>query len=232
MKVSNGSTLIFSPHQDDETLGCGGLIALKRQQGAAVHVAFLTDGSRGCSEDSCLTPDQLAEVRKNESLAALRVLGLPASFLTFLGAPDGALSTLPSEREQELILTLEELLVALDPAEVYLPFRGDRHDDHRATYRLVMSALRRSGRSPLILQYPIWALDRPWRSGLGWPELSNLRYVRIDATLPLKQTALAQYRSQLDPQPPHGRRGLPPEFLELFLESYELYLPTCEDVER
>lgn len=56
---------------------------MKRQQGAVVHVAFLTDGSRGCSEDSCLTPDQLAEVRTNESLAALRVLGLPASSLTF-----------------------------------------------------------------------------------------------------------------------------------------------------
>ena len=228
MKVSPRGALVFSPHQDDETLGCGGLIALKRQQDAAVHVAFLTDGSRGCSEDSCLTPDQLAEVRTNESLAALHVLGLPASSVTFLGAPDGALSSLSPAREEELLLTLEELLVAFDPAEVYLPFRGDQHDDHRATYHLVMKALGRSGRRPLILQYPIWALERPWRSGWGWLELSNLRYVRIDAALPLKQTALARYRSQLVPQPPHGRQGLPPEFLELFLKNYELYLPTRE----
>ncbi len=114
-------------------------------------------------------------------------------------------------------------MVALDPAEVYLPFRGDQHDDHRATYRLIMRALGRSGRRPLVLQYPIWALERPWRSGLGWLELWNLRYVRIDATLPLKQTALAQYRSQLDPPTTKGSQGLPPEFLELAMATTRIY---------
>lgn len=232
MKASPHGALVFSPHQDDETLGCGGLIAMKREQRAAVHVVFLTDGSRGCSDDSPLTPDQLAEIRKSESVAALHALGLPASSLSFLGAPDGALSTLSSAKEEDLLSALEELLITLEPAEIYLPFRGDPHDDHRATYRLVMSALQRSGRRPLIFQYPVWALEIPWRSSLGWAELSNLRYLRIDAALPLKRAALAHYRSQLDPQPPHGRRGLPPEFLKLFLTNYELYLPTHERIER
>ncbi len=36
--------MVFSPHQDDETLGCGGMIARKREQGIPVVVTFLTDG--------------------------------------------------------------------------------------------------------------------------------------------------------------------------------------------
>jgi LmbE family N-acetylglucosaminyl deacetylase len=47
LAVSHKSALIFSPHQDDETLGCGGAIALKRQMGVPVKVIFLTDGRYG-----------------------------------------------------------------------------------------------------------------------------------------------------------------------------------------
>ncbi len=35
---------MFSPHQDDEAFGCGGMIALKSEQGIPVVVVFLTDG--------------------------------------------------------------------------------------------------------------------------------------------------------------------------------------------
>jgi hypothetical protein len=40
LPISRESTMIFAPHQDDETLGCGGLIALKRQLGIPVKVVF------------------------------------------------------------------------------------------------------------------------------------------------------------------------------------------------
>src|SRR4051812_37624433 len=40
-----GVTIVFAPHQDDEALGCGAVIARKRNDGGAVHVVFLTDGS-------------------------------------------------------------------------------------------------------------------------------------------------------------------------------------------
>ncbi len=40
LPISTKSTMIFAPHQDDETLGCGGLIALKLQLGIPVKVVF------------------------------------------------------------------------------------------------------------------------------------------------------------------------------------------------
>ncbi len=38
-------TVVVAPHPDDETLGCGVLIAAKRRLGAEVAVVFLTDGA-------------------------------------------------------------------------------------------------------------------------------------------------------------------------------------------
>jgi LmbE family N-acetylglucosaminyl deacetylase len=40
------TALIFSPHFDDETLGCGGMIIKKKQIGAKVKIVFMTDGSK------------------------------------------------------------------------------------------------------------------------------------------------------------------------------------------
>jgi hypothetical protein len=38
--------IIFAPHQDDETLGCGGTIIRKKQAGANLQIVFMTDGCR------------------------------------------------------------------------------------------------------------------------------------------------------------------------------------------
>ncbi|MEO1183999.1 MAG: PIG-L family deacetylase, partial [Cyanobacteria bacterium J06636_27] len=43
IEANKKSALVFSPHQDDETIGCGGMIALKRSQAIPVKVVFLTD---------------------------------------------------------------------------------------------------------------------------------------------------------------------------------------------
>lgn len=228
MGVNRGRVLLFSPHQDDETLGCGGLIALKRRQRADVHVAFLTDGSRGCGDDSPWTAEQLSDIRRGEAVAALDRLGVPASNLTFMDAPDGSLDALEPGQEQSLLSAIEGLLHSLQPDEVLLPFHGDRHPDHKAAHRLVLESLRRSGLSPLVRQYPVWALETPWRSSLRWAELKGARYLKIDTVVSLKRQALGEYRSQVEPQPPHERLGLPPCLLALFLKDYELYFPGGE----
>lgn len=41
-----GRTLVVAPHHDDESLGCGGAIALLRQHGCPVHALMVSDGMR------------------------------------------------------------------------------------------------------------------------------------------------------------------------------------------
>jgi LmbE family N-acetylglucosaminyl deacetylase len=98
--VSTDRILIFSPHPDDETLGCGGLIQQAVAAGAHVRVVFLTngDGFRVAVQRQLrtiqVTPDdyvRFAGIRQDEVRAADGKLGLPSSCVTFLGYPDRGL---------------------------------------------------------------------------------------------------------------------------------------------
>jgi LmbE family N-acetylglucosaminyl deacetylase len=90
--------LILAPHCDDETLACGGLIALAVQAGARVHVVLITngDGFRFAAQrlyDEIEVPPRdflrMAAERQQETVAALQELGLGPQDATFLGYPDG-----------------------------------------------------------------------------------------------------------------------------------------------
>src|SRR5947208_1953038 len=75
-------TVVFAPHQDDEALGCGGTILRKRRAGAAVDIAFVTDGSQ--SHARLMDPAALSALRAREALAAAEVLGVEKGRVHFL----------------------------------------------------------------------------------------------------------------------------------------------------
>lgn len=90
--------VIFAPHEDDETLGCGGLIQQAVHAGADVSVVMMTNGDyRGLTSRILSKTARPAEyiklgyVRQRETLAALRLLGVDGSSVTFLGYPNGPL---------------------------------------------------------------------------------------------------------------------------------------------
>lgn len=92
--------LILSPHPDDETLCCGGLIQQAQQAGAKVYVAWITAGD-GFEFDAALTQrvadptpqdmQKLGNLRAAEAKRAVSVLGVPAERTFMLGYPDGGL---------------------------------------------------------------------------------------------------------------------------------------------
>ena len=49
--LPQGPVLVIAPHPDDETLGCGGLIAASVRAGHRVHTVFVTEG--GASHPAC-----------------------------------------------------------------------------------------------------------------------------------------------------------------------------------
>jgi hypothetical protein len=89
--------LIFAPHEDDETLGCAGLIQQALDAGADVKLVLMTNGeypelSVVLFEETLKTgPEQfirLGYMRQRETIAAMKSLGLPAKNITFLGYPN------------------------------------------------------------------------------------------------------------------------------------------------
>ena len=97
------SLLVVSPHPDDETLCCGGVIQRVAHAGGRVAVVWLTSGDaaridlilRGRSLfPSTAVARELGEQRMGEARAATMRLGVAASGQLFLGYPDGGLQAL------------------------------------------------------------------------------------------------------------------------------------------
>ena len=212
--VSQKSAMVFSPHQDDETLGCGGMIALKRSLGVPVEVIFLTDGRYGRPE--WITPETIIEIRQKEAVNALTILGVSSSEIHFVHQLDGSLQDLPRDERQHVVNQLVQRLQSFKPGEVYVPHRKDVHGDHEATYKLVQEAIAASGIQVELLQYPIWMLwQNPISFNLKFEDMSNAYRLAIDSVKDRKKQAIESYISQMS--------GLPDGFLKRFFLPYEIF---------
>lgn len=190
-----GSVLILAPHMDDEVLACGGTIAALRDPDR-VRVAFATDSAR-----SPLPPApwlgrpsaELPQIRSQEAIEALRVLGVPQDNVHFLGLPDGRLA----RHREALSEAIARLLRELRPDGLLIPFRYDRHPDHLALSRVATEVVA-SGGPPSVLEYFVY---HRWRL---LPGGDVRRYVRPDRLVAVdisshadqKRRALAAYESQ------------------------------------
>jgi len=155
-----GSALVFAPHQDDETLGCGGTIIRKRDAGLPVTCVFMTDGAT--SHRQFMAAVELSRLRREEALKALSILGLRNEDAHFLDFPDSRLD----QFHDAAVLKVVSLLRRIQPEEVFVPYRADRTPDHEATFRIVMAAVRQAGQAVQINEYPVWFWNQwPWVSG-------------------------------------------------------------------
>ncbi|MGB9673918.1 MAG: PIG-L deacetylase family protein [Anaerolineales bacterium] len=89
--------MIFAPHCDDETLGAGGLIQLALKENKDVTVVMETNGDgylfATMEEFRRFYPRSqdfinMGSIRQQETLNALKTLGLSAEHVIFLGYPD------------------------------------------------------------------------------------------------------------------------------------------------
>lgn len=151
------SAIVFTPHPDDETLGCGGTIARKVRAGARVQIVVMTDGSR--SHAHLIDSGELARLRTEEMRRAAGRLGVDDDRLTFLAHEDGRLA----ESKEKAIAQVVALLGSERPEEVFVTYSGEAHADHRATTDIVrsaLSALPESDATPTVYEYPIWTWNR------------------------------------------------------------------------
>ncbi len=165
--------LIFSPHCDDESLGCGGTLYKHRLQGHAIDAVFMTDGSM-C--DSQSGPREIVETRKEEARKAAEILGIGRCI--FLDHPDRRLKA-----TAQTIGQTADILQTARPDLVYLPFYLDNHPDHMATAIICLEALRRHP-APSVYFYEIWTAMIP------------NRLVDIGGAMDKKLEAIRVYRSQ------------------------------------
>ena len=237
------SAVVFAPHQDDESLGCGGTIIRKREAGAPVGIVFMTDGA--ASHRQFLGEDEIRGTREEEALRAAEKLGVDESDVRFLGYPDGRLG----DCHDLAVRRVREILERARPEEVFIPFRNDGTADHEATYRIVVEALEALPGAVDVYEYPVWFWNQwPWVSlqfGFGRQSIKTFRHVVgsgcgasffrsfrdgffVGDVLDKKRQALGEHRSQMSR--PVSEADWPilsdvsgGEFLECFFQEFEVF---------
>jgi LmbE family N-acetylglucosaminyl deacetylase len=206
------SAIIFSPHQDDETLGCGGIIIHKRNAGSDIKIVYMTDGRQ--SHGHLISVDELITMRKREALAASKKLGLDEQSVIFLDNQDGTLH----EICEAVIQQVEQLLQQLRPEEIFIPYSKEPTSDHQATNRIVLSALHKTSLNTTVYEYPVWFWHHwPWVSlwqntyggtfsvlkntlftGIGLVLFKDFRSrIMVEDVLDQKGSALQQHHTQM-----------------------------------
>ncbi len=168
--------LIVAPHPDDETLGCGGTMALLADRGASVTVMTATDGE--ATKGSRVSPEETARRRRAEAERAAAVVGATPRFL---GLADGGLRA----QVVELTAALRAAVAELQPEAVFAPWLLDGTPDHRAVAKALGSALASDGANP---RPEVWGYE-------VWTPLVPNRIVEITSVIGRKREAIAAHRT-------------------------------------
>jgi LmbE family N-acetylglucosaminyl deacetylase len=222
-----GPTVVIAPHPDDESLGCGGLLALLREADVPVWCVLVSDGSMSHPNSVKFPAAARQALRETELRLALTELGVDSHQLHLLRLPDGSVPTPETPAGAAAVQQLHALLGQIAPQTILCPWRRDPHPDHRATSALVRAALAMLPHSPRLLEYLVWAWERAAPEDLPQPgEVTGWR-LDVGSALRQKQRAIAAHRSQLAPgiidDDPTGFL-LSVDMLGHFAQPFEAYL--------
>ncbi len=171
MNASGKRLLAVMAHPDDESFGPGGSLAAAVAAGADVHLATMTDGAAGTTDDD-LEPDLLADRRADELRNAAATLGVTLHHLSHrdsgfhdpvAGSHPDALINVPQER---LVEELQTLIQELEPHVVMTHDEtgGYGHPDHIRCHEITLAALETA---------------TPWKPARLYCDVTSDRWMRI-----------------------------------------------------
>jgi N-acetyl-1-D-myo-inositol-2-amino-2-deoxy-alpha-D-glucopyranoside deacetylase len=228
--------VVVVAHPDDETFGCGSLIAHAADAGATVTVICATRGEAGERVPSDETDHlPLGDVRERELFAAAAVLGVDAvELLSFVDSGwDGPIApgTLCAAPIEDVADLLARRLKASAATVVVIIDGSDGHRDHLHIRRAVEHALGQMASPPRLVQLGLsrqlmrrWVDEMRARSSdtvyldldvdtLGTAD-ELLTPIDVSQYLATRERGIACHRSQTSPY-----EGLSPELRRAFLST-------------
>lgn len=163
--------LAISPHPDDETLGCGGIILKHKDKGDEIYWLIITniDIQNGWKQD-------IVEKRQKEIKTVAEMYGFEKTFK--LDFPTAKLDIIPI---QEIIQSISKVMFEVKPEIIYLPNRSDVHTDHQITFKAVCSCTK-NFRSPFIKKILMYETLSETEFSPALPENVFIPSVFIDVT--------------------------------------------------
>lgn len=224
--------LVLAPHADDESLGCGGLIAALREQNVPVYLWLISDGTMSHPNSLDYPPDRREALREVEFRRACIQLGVSNEHLMFFRFPDTQVPLPGVINFGDAVAQMAEQLRELNPGTVFTPWRRDPHCDHQATTALIRAAISQTGWPGTLYEYPIWLYELAAQGDAPHPgEVEIFTFQLTEELLQKKKRAIENHASQLgqiihdDPE----AFSLKPQVLAHFLTPKEYYYRTYEE---
>ena len=155
----NGLGIVISPHQDDESIGFGGTIALLSRHNFDLHFIFTT-----------IESTKRAHTRKIEAEKAVIELGGNKDNVHFLDLPDGdsknfilnyskSVGKLQAKIKEielksnviEIGVNGKEILIGNKHTLLLTASRHDAHRDHEETFNMIKNGTRKK----IIMEFPV-----------------------------------------------------------------------------
>jgi len=180
------NVLVIAPHMDDEVLGCGGVLCRHMDAGDKIWVIFIA-----CRIYDHKFDEDKNKIEKTHSLKAKEILNYNEAI--FLDMNDEKLDVCI----QEIIIPLEKHIERIKPEIVYIPFKGDNNQDHRAVFDATRVVLR-SSVTPFIKKVLMYEV--PSSTEQSPPLIENVflpnYYVNIKEYFDTKIQALRCYETE------------------------------------
>jgi N-acetyl-1-D-myo-inositol-2-amino-2-deoxy-alpha-D-glucopyranoside deacetylase len=237
--------LVVVAHPDDESFGCGSILA--RAADAGHHTAVLC-ATRGEAGESRVATDDLAAVREAELRAAAAILGVRD--VRLLDHVDSGMSgdpvpgTLAAAPLATVTSQVQAVIEELAPEVVVTLDASDGHRDHAVARDATLAAVDRASHPPAATY--LWCLARSsmarWADHLrergdgdaylavgelGTPDEEITLHVDVEAQLPVRWQAIRAHASQGSPYD-----DLPEDLQREFLATDRLRLVRGRDVLR
>lgn len=163
--LPEGTVVIISPHPDDETFGCSGLVQRLLQQGREVHIVILT-GGEGSHKQCCdVSAEELSDTRRELAMSINHSVGVRN--LHFLNYPDGGIRQSQGETNN-----LKALLEQVNPHCVFVPHWGEGWPDHVNAAKIVKSLV---SEKVEVYEYCVWL----WYYNVWHLDWKNARVLRM-----------------------------------------------------
>lgn len=179
--------LFIAPHPDDEVLGCGGVITKLSNQGKEVYVLVMSRGT-----PKLYTENKIKNIRQ-EALLAHKTLGVKESFFLDYYAPE--LDMVPLAN---ISGSISEIIKKLKIKVLFLPHKGDIHNDHSIVFKAGLVAARPVGNYTVREVYCYETLsETEWAPPFGDDTFIPNYFIDISIQFSKKLEAMKCFKSQL-----------------------------------
>lgn len=133
-KIDSKSSLVMSPHIDDDTIGCGGTMRKLHEGKASITCVYFSD----CTQQ-----------RVEEGLKAGKILGVNKQI--FLDYKSKKIIN-----NKEIFKKILEIIDDTNPDTIFIPSFFERHDDHQVVNYILVKTLNDINIRPTIFLYEVW----------------------------------------------------------------------------